>query len=404
MLVASVSMAGCSTARPSDATTGELIFVNDKPWDFDKFSPISEEAIDVSLNSTTYADQNAFQAFVKQSFRTDRSPGLFTWYTGNQLAELVAEGLVAETSDIWSAAVDSGYVAESVRDLYTVDGKQYCTPITVDDWVMYYDMRTFEKYGLTPPTTWDEMIDVADVLVDNGIPPFFNSSGNPWAFVWFQILTAGTDLSLYQDLTTGDASFTDPRVVDIMNTWLDMKEKGYFTDPGSKIADATQMKDQQVAMIPSGTWFASSLVTVGLTGGEDWGVFPIPNVNPNQTTTPVAIETAPACVAENSNQKKLGLAYSAWWMTPEAQTAWSEQEGNLPYNPKSTATTEEFKAISEEFADPSYEFYLRYYEAAPTPILTASLDQFTGFMTNPGDPMPYLEGIQRVAEDYWADR
>jgi multiple sugar transport system substrate-binding protein len=162
------------------------------------------------------------------------------------------------------------------------------------------------------------------------------------------------------------------------------------------------MKDQEVAMIPFGTWYASTLETVGLKSGTDWGVFPIPNVNPDQETTPVAIETAPACTAENSPQKDLGLEYAEWWMGSEAQTAWSEQEGNLPYNPNAEASTEEFKAIGAEFADPTYEFYLRWYEAAPAPILTASLDQFTGFMTNPGDPTPYLEGIQQVADEYWA--
>ncbi|PJJ71353.1 multiple sugar transport system substrate-binding protein [Diaminobutyricimonas aerilata] len=402
LAVAGVVLAGCAGSGPSDATTGDLTFINDKTWDFKKFSKVSEEDIDVKLVPTSYADQEAFQAFVKQSFRTNKSPGLFTWHTGGQLEELVAEDLVAETTDIWTEAIENGDVAESVRDLYTIDGKQYCTPISVDDWVMYYDKRTFSDLGLEPPTNWDELMDVADALVDGGVAPFWNSSGNPWAFVWFQILTAGTDLELYHDLTTGEASFTDPRVVDIMNTWLDMKKKGYFTDPGSKVAAETQMKDQQVAMIPFGTWYASTLDTVGLKSGEDWGVFPIPNVNPEQAVTPVAIETAPACVAETSNQKALGLEYSKWWMSTEAQTAWSEQQGNLPYNPHAEASTEEFKAIGEEFAKPDYEFYLRYYEAAPAPILTASLDQFTGFMTNPGDPTPYLEGIEKVAAEHWA--
>jgi multiple sugar transport system substrate-binding protein len=401
-LAAVAALAGCAASGPSDATTGELAFVNDKTWDFEGFSATSEADIDVALKSTSYADQEAFQAFVKQSFRTNKSPGLFTWHTGGQLEELVDEGLVAETTDIWSAAIENGDVAESVRDLYTIDGKQYCTPISVDDWVMYYDKRTFSEYGLEAPTTWDELMEVSDTLVENGVAPFWNASGNPWAFVWFQILAAGTDLDLYTGLTTGDVSFTDPEVVEVMNLWLDMKEKGYFTDPGSKVPAETQMNDQLVAMIPFGTWYSSTLETVGLESGTDWGVFPIPNVNPDQEVTPVAIETAPACTAENSNQKTLGLTYAEWWMTSEAQTAWSEQQGNLPYNPKATASTEEFQAISEEFADPTYQFYLRWYEAAPAPILTSSLDQFTGFMTNPGDPMPYLEGIEQVASEYWA--
>jgi multiple sugar transport system substrate-binding protein len=402
LAVATTILAGCSSAAPSTATTGTLTFINDKTWNFKGFSKVSQKDIDVSLKSSSYADQNAFQAFVKQSFRTSKSPGLFTWHTGDQLKQLVDQKLVADTSSIWKKAVADGNVAESVKDLYTIDGKQYCTPISVDDWVMYYDKRAYAKYNLTPPTTWSELMANAATLEKNGVAPFWNSSGNPWAFVWFQILVAGTDLQLYKDLTTGKASFSDPKVVSIMEKWLDMKKKGYFTDPGSKVAAETQMKDGKVAMIPFGTWYASTLDTVGLKSGTDWGVFPIPNINPDQKTTPVAIETAPACVAENSQQKVLGLKYSEWWMSAQAQTAWSKQQGNLPYNPKSEASTEVFRNAGKELSSDKYEFYLRFYEAAPAPILTSALDQFTGFMTNPGDPTPYLQGIQAVAKTYWA--
>ncbi|WP_221584782.1 ABC transporter substrate-binding protein [Microbacterium sp. G2-8] len=395
--------AGCAGSSGSQATTGELTFVTDKSWDFDAFSKVSDEAIDISLDSTHYADVNAFEAFVKQSLRSNKAPGLFTWHTGGKLEDLVEAGVVAETTELWDAAIADGEVAESVRDFYTVDGKQYCTPISVDSWVMYYDKRTFEEHGLEVPTTWDEMMSVADVLVDEGVAPFWNSSGNPWAFVWFQILLAGTDVDLYEDLVSGEASFTDPEVVEVMDIWLDMKEKGYFSDPGSKTPGETQMKDQQVAMMPFGTWYASTLDTVGLEAGTDWGAFPIPNVNADQEVTPVATETAPACVPEKSDEKELGLEYSEWWMGAEAQTAWSEQQGNLPYNPTAEASSDEFAAIGDEYAGDGYQFYLRYYEAVPAEILTASLDQFTGFMTNPGDPMPYLEGIERVADEYWAD-
>jgi len=404
LAVAGAVLVGCSPSSQSGATTGTLNFVNDKSWDFKAFSKVSKKDIDISLNPSTYADQNAFVAFVKQSLRTPKAPGLFTWHTGGQLEELVKQNLVADTSDIWKKAVADGDVAKSVQDLYTVDGKQYCTPISVDDWVMYYDKKTFAKYNLQPPTTWDEMLKDADVLKKNGIAPFWNSGGNPWAFIWFQIILAGTDLQLYKDLETGKASYTDPRVVDVMNTWLDMEKKGYFSDPGSKTAGETQMKDGKLAMIPFGTWYASTLEQVGLKNGTDWGVFVIPSVK-KQAKTPVAIETAPVCTTQNSSQKSLGLKYSEWWMGAQAQTAWSKQQGNLPFNPKAQAATQTFRDVGKTLSDTNqYDFYLRYYEATPTPILTAALDQFTGFMTNPGDPEKYLQGIENVAKTYWASQ
>ena len=410
VLLAGISLAACSgsesdTAAPGasgEQPTGTLTFVNDKSWDFDAFSKVSEKDIDISLASSTYADQNAFVAFVKQSMRTNKAPGMFTWHTGGQLEELVDSGLVAETSDIWAQAIEDGWVDASVKDLYTIDGKQYCTPISVDDWVMYYDKKIFADHGIEPPTTWEEMMAAADTLEADGIAPFWSSGGNPWAFIWFQIISAGTDLQLYNDLSTGAASYTDPRVVQVMNTWLDMQKKGYFSDPGSQTPPEVQMKDGKLAMIPFGTWFASTMEEGGLKEGQDWGVFTIPAINPGQGPTPVAIETAPTCVTEKSDQKDLGMAYSSWWMSPQAQTAWSEQQGNLPFNPQAQAATPSFQELGKELATPDkYTTYLRYYEATPTPVLTTALDQFTGFMTNPGDPMPYLEGIQKEADAYW---
>lgn len=414
LLASSLAAAGCSSGSSTPSTsasgsasnpTGTLTFVADKTWDFKAYSKVSQADIGISLNPTIYADQNAFVAFVKQSFRTNKAPGLFTWHTGGQLEELVNQNLVSDTTGIWDAAVAAGDVAPSVRDLYTVNGKQYCTPISVDDWVMYYDKKTFAQYGIKPPTTWAEMLAAADTLKANGIAPFWSRSGNPWAFVWFQILLAGTDLQLYKDLSTGKASYTDPRVVAVMNTWLDMQQKGYFSDPGSKTEPEELMKNKKLGMLPFGTWYASTMETAGLKSGTDWGVFAIPAVNPQSPTTPVAIETAPACVTEKSTQKDLGLAYSKWWMSADAQTAWSKQEGNLPFNPKAKASTQTFQDIGQQLADTKkYETYLRYYEATPTPVLTVALDEFSGFMTNPGDPMKYLQAIQDKSASYWASR
>ena len=396
------ALTSCSSGGSSNASTGKLNFANDKNWNFAALSDLSNKDIQISLDPKTYLPETAYTAFVKQSLRTSEAPGMFTWHTGDQLKQLVDQNLVADTSSIWQKAVADGDVSSTIKDLYTVNGKQYCTPISVDDWVMYYDKATFAKYNLAPPKTWDDMMKAAAVLKSHGVAPFW-SSGGTWSFVWFQVLLAGTDLQLYKDLSSGKASYTDPRVVSVMNQWLEMEKDGYFSDPGSKTAPATQMKDGDVAMIPYGTWFSTTLEQVGLKNGTDWGVFTIPTVKSQGGTDPVAIETSATCATEHSSQRDLGLKYSQWWMGADAQTAWSKQQGNLPFNPKAQASTATFQDLGKELSDTSkYAFYVRYYDATPTPILTAALDQFTGFMTNPGDPTKYLQGIQSAAQTYWA--
>ena len=113
--------------------------------------------MDITLNTTGYSDAAQYDAFIKQSFRTQKSPGLFTWHTGDSLKQLVDEDLVAETTDLWTKAIDEGWATEGLRDEYTFDDKQYCVPMNIAYWVMYYNKNIFEEQGIEEPTTWEEL-------------------------------------------------------------------------------------------------------------------------------------------------------------------------------------------------------------------------------------------------------
>ncbi|HET6741892.1 MAG TPA: ABC transporter substrate-binding protein, partial [Kribbella sp.] len=147
---------GGGGSKDAGASTGELAFAHNKPWNFAAFSKVSQRDIGISLKSTQYSG-DPYRAFIRQSFRTKESPGLFTWEVSTALDELAEQGVIAETTDLWTEAVDKGYVTDAVRQLYTVDGKQYCTPISVDDWVMFYNKAIFTKYKIQVPTTWAQL-------------------------------------------------------------------------------------------------------------------------------------------------------------------------------------------------------------------------------------------------------
>jgi multiple sugar transport system substrate-binding protein len=404
---AGLLLAGCSNPEPAaeQPVTGKLDFYTNKAaWkpDFDELNKTSEPGTQITLNTTGYSDANQYDAFIKQSFRTDKSPGLFTWQTGPSLAELVDEKLVAETTDVWTEAVQQGWVTEDLRETYTFDGKQYCVPMNIAYWVMYYNKKIFAENGVAVPTTWQELDAAATKLKAGGVTPYYQTS-TLFTFQWFQQLVAGTDPALYNGLATGEVKYTDPQIVAIMNDWLDEHKKGWFSDAGSNTDPANGLKQGDFAMINFGSFFNGSLDGAGMKSGEDYGFFVIPPKNPALTATPVAVETGPICVAENSKQKALGLAYSKWWMSPDAQSAWSSARGDVPFNPKATVADKSLEQLGKEIATDKYELVERYYEATPTPILTVALEQFGAFNANPGDPMPVLEAIQAEADKYWAE-
>lgn len=403
-IAATAGIVGCSSNTSSSGkSTGTLTFAEDKGWNYKPLSAEADKDIKVSLKTTSYSNsQNAFQALIKQSLRTPKAPDIFTWHTGPQLEALVQQGLVADTSSIWKKALANNWVTPAIEKMYTVKGKQYCVPLEVDYWGMYYNKAVFAKYNLTPPTTWAELMTVAATLKSNGITPFYSQGGNPWAFIWYMLTMSGSDLNKYNAVNAGKASYTDPQVKAAMNIWLDLIKKGYFSDPGSKTPPPTAFKDNSSAMQAFGTWYPGSLLQVELKLGSDYGIFPIPAINIQDGKTPVAVETAPVCVTQNSSNIKAGLAYSQWLMSPTAQSAWSKSQGILPYNPKASAPNASLQAFGKQVTSSQYEAYLRYYEAAPAQVLTSALNNFTGFMVNPGDPTKYLQTIQTASAAYWA--
>lgn len=405
LLAVSMLLAACSGGgNAGGSATGTLKFYTDKAaWkpQFQSLNPTSQKDVKISLSTTGYSDENQYQAFVKQSFRTQQSPGLFTWSTGDNLKQLVDQKLVAETTDIWKQAIADGDVSKDLEKYYTFNGKQYCVPMNIAYWVMYYNKTIFDKYGISKPTSWNELMADAAKLKKNGVTPFYQTS-QLFTFPWFETLVAGTDPALYKGLSDGSVKYTDPRIVKIMDEWESQEKKGWFSDAGSTTDPAQMLKQGDAAMINFGTFFGASLDSVGMKAGTDYDYFLIPAVSSKATPTPVPVETGPLCVAATSKQKDLGLNYSKWWMTAGAQTAWSNARGDVPFNPKAQAKDASLKALGQTVASSKYQLVTRYFEAAPTPILNVALEQFGAFEANPGDPMPYLQKIQDAADQYWA--
>src|SRR5699024_4262873 len=107
------------------------------------------------------------------------------------------------------AAIANGDVSADLAENYTFDGKQYCVPLNVVYWVMYYNKQVFADNGVEVPTTWDEFQQVAQTLVDNGVVPL-HQMNIIFEFVWFQAILAGLDPDAYNGLSDGSVDYTDP--------------------------------------------------------------------------------------------------------------------------------------------------------------------------------------------------
>lgn len=409
-------LASCSGSNGSEGPEGTpsapdgdvqvVKFYSDKAnWEpqYQTMSARSTEGIGVGLEVFGYPDPDSYTAFIKQAMATSEKPTLFTWHTGEKLAELARAGYVTATDDIWDAAIAAGDVTESLRDQFTVDGTTYCVPLNNLYSVFYYNVEIFDELGVAPPTSWAELIDVADALVARGQTPFFDTD-KTFTFTWFQTLVGGTDPDLYLRLSTGEASYTDPGVVAAMETWKDMIDKGYFNDPATADTESAALAAGSVAMLNWGSFIGPSLQELGLEPGTGYDVFTIPAVDPGLDQTPIYVEASPLCVAAGASDEEAGTAFLEYWMTGDAQSTWAESMSSISFNPKAEVGDPSLQVVSDSMGSGEYLVLQRYYEATPPPVLTVALDGFSEFVTAPGDPLPILERIQTAADEYWASQ
>jgi raffinose/stachyose/melibiose transport system substrate-binding protein len=138
------------------------------------------------------------------------------------------------------------------------DGKVYGVPLEMATFPVYYNKDIFAKYHLQPPTTWDEMISVADTLKQNGVTPFAAAGKDSWLLPLYDDAFAATRYGgpdFEQRLLDGKAKFTDPDYVaalDVLN-----KLKPYFPKDQMGLAETdvqTLFATGKAAMIPEGSF------------------------------------------------------------------------------------------------------------------------------------------------------
>lgn len=395
-----VAMTSCGSGNGAHT---QLTLYNDKgAWSpyFTQIGRQAQKQIGLSVDPVGYTDEATYYALVRASFRTRHKPDMFTWATGPQLDQIAEAGAVADTSDLWRRGIADGTLTRQIEKYYTVDGKQYCVPLNVSYWVMYYNKKLFADNGLHPPKTWHDLMSAAGTLKSAGVTPFYQTS-MLFSFVWFQQLLIGTDPGLYTRLVNGTAKYTDPGVVQVMKLWKHMIDKGYLSNPGDKTEPAAMLKSGKVAMVPNGTFYNATMKQNGLKSGKDYGTFIVPNVNPSVKSTGLAFESGPLCTLASSPNKANNDRFLRWWVGDDAQSTWANSRGDVSANPNVKISDPRLNSINQKVTTPKagYRIYNRYYDAVPPDVQTAALDAFGAFMVDPGSYRTQLAHIEKTAAD-----
>jgi multiple sugar transport system substrate-binding protein len=222
---------------------------------------------------------------------------------------------------------------EGSADLYNegalaaaqVDGRYYGLPSGSDGQFYIVNQKTFDKYDVEVPTTWDEFVDAGRELKPHGVDITNLAGEDPSSLMnlaqqagaeWFAIDGDQWVVNFTDDGTLAAADVFQQLIDEDLvsnQTYMDKPALLKYFDSGKMASVTTQ-------------WWSLGGYQIGFTDSAgDWSAHPIPQfADAAEPVTPG--RTAPSFVPEGCEEPDAVMAYTDWLTTPEAVEAGRNKE------------------------------------------------------------------------------
>ena len=208
--------------------------------------------------------------------------------------QFIKDNQIAEITDVLSMTVPGedvkvsdkiagGFTDNSITNPYG-DGKTYLAPMFYSPCGLFYDAGLLEEKGWTLPTTWDEMWELGDKAMAEGIYLFtYPTTGYFQEFFYALMYCVGGPEFFNQATTYAEGVWDTPEA----QTCFDIIAKmATYTNPvtPAQANDQDFKQNQQLVLdnkalfMPNGTWIVGEMADSPRADGFEWGMTAIPAV------------------------------------------------------------------------------------------------------------------------------
>ena len=330
----SISLASVMAATP--AWAGELTFWHSYAGQQDKIDFIDfalEEFAkahpDITLDVVS-AEPSAYKTKLNTAMASGNPPDVFYTLPGGFLGAFVeGDQMYALDDDLaqdgWGASFLESALAQT-----TINDHVYAVPVDVDSVVFWYDTALFAEKGWAVPTTYDELLALAETIKSEGMIPFALGNKDSWpATFWFQYLEMrlkGSGAVTAFVNKEADATLM-PEAVDAFAHAAEIAQKGYFPIGFNGMSDQEAnmlFLNGQAAMMLNGTWQIGA--SADAPEGFELGSFAFPSVagGKGDQTDVLAGVAAAFGIAEKTENKADAVTLLKFLTSPEVMTKYVE--------------------------------------------------------------------------------
>ena len=246
-----------------------------------------EEHPDVTIEMESFENES-YKTKIKAAVAANELPDIYFTWGGGFSSAFVEAGKSMELDSYYDAYKDD--LPESTLKYATYGGKLYGVPYVVSISGIFYNKAMFEQYGLTEPQTWDELIQVCQTFIDNGITPFGVSVKEAWVMAMFNdalTLKCVGDEKINTAFTRGGQSYLDDSFVDAANKLQELISMGAFSESATGLSNdeaVASFTNGTVPMFVTGAWMDSS-ITNDAENPDNFGFMPFPVCSDNAALT-----------------------------------------------------------------------------------------------------------------------
>ena len=315
------------------------------------------QTLDVWIMEGTNPDAKPFFKQVEGAFTAETGAKLNVQYVPwaeahDKFLNAIAGGTtpdVAEVGTTWTPEfADAGALLDLSQQVESADLSQDLVPGLVEagtvgeslygmPWYagvrsVVYRTDVFEKAGVEPPTTWDELIQVGEKIKSAEpdmitFPVPGDSEYGVYPFIW----GAGGDIAT-QEGGSWKATIDSPESQEGVQFYTDLALEHGFSTPAATTWDEADLSDAfsrgEAAMMIAGSWTPGALLEANPDLKGKIGAFPIPGKDGG--VSPSFLGGSHLSVFQTAKNPDLAWAFVRLMSTGKFAEMWGEQSGFFP--------------------------------------------------------------------------
>lgn len=329
-------------------------------------------------------------------------------------------GWLAPLSAKVKAAATKNF-AQVWQDYGTVEGTFYALYFKASDKsTVWYSPEAFTNAGVTPPTTYEQMMKDAKTIADSGLSAFAIGGQDGWTLTdWFEnVYLSQAGAANYDKLAQHKIPWTDPTVVKALTTLGDLFKEKTLIAGGAKGALQTDFPtsvtqvfgdEPKAAMTYEGD-FVSGNITNDLHKkvGTDAKFFAFPSVGGGPA--PVVGGGDAAVALKKGKNPSGGMKLLEYLATPDAAAIWANSGGFLSPNkslPLSAYSNDTLRQTAESLINAGDNLRFDMSDQAPAAFGgtagTGEWKLLQDFLADPSDPKATAKKLETAAAKAYKD-